>query len=136
MRIGEFARRAGVGIDTVRYYERKGVLPRPIRQGTGDYRQYNADDLARLSFIRRAKSLGFTLSEITELLSLSSQRGADMASMREAANAKLVTVNDKLGELERIRQGLETLVDACPGHGEMHSCPIVAALTKERTDEP
>lgn len=135
MRIGELARRAGVGIDTVRYYEREGVLPRPVRQGTGDYRQYSAEDLTRLSFIRRAKALGFTLTEISELLALSGQRGADMAGMRDAAKAKLVTVNAKLAELERIRHGLQTLVDACPGHGEIDGCPIVAALTQEPTHE-
>lgn len=130
MRIGELAKRAGVGVDTVRYYEREGILP-PADRAESGYRCYRPDDVARLQFVRRAKALGFTLIEIAELLALSGQRGADMVSVRTAADAKLANVNAKLAELERIRRGLQTLITACPGHGDLASCPILAALTQE-----
>lgn len=136
MRIGELAKRAGVSVDTVRYYEREGILP-PADRAESGYRCYLPDDVARLQFLRRAKALGFTLTEIAELLALSGQRGADMVTMRTAAETKLADVNAKLTELERIRAGLQTLITACPGHGAMASCPILAALTLEtRHDGP
>lgn len=136
MRIGELAQRAGVGVDTVRYYEREGILPPADRADSG-YRRYRPDDVARLQFVRRAKALGFTLTEIAELLALSAQRGADMETMRAAAETRLADVNAKLAELERIRAGLQTLITACPGHGALATCPILAALTQEtRHDGP
>lgn len=136
MRIGELARRAGVGVDTVRYYEREGILPPADRADSG-YRRYRPEDVARLQFVRRAKALGFTLTEIAELLALSGQRGADMEAVRTAAETRLADVNAKLAELERIRAGLQTLITACPGHGALATCPILAALTQEtRHDGP
>lgn len=136
MRIGELAQRAGVGVDTVRYYEREGILP-PADRAESGYRRYRPDDVARLQFVRRAKALGFTLTEIAELLALSGQRGADMVAMRTAAQTKLADVDTKLAELTRIRAGLHTLISACPGHGALATCPILAALTQEtRHDDP
>ena len=129
MKIGELATKAGVSIDTVRYYEREGVLPTPKRHDSG-YRRYSVDDVERLQFVRRAKALGFSLQEITELLSLSKRRGDDMISVRLAAESKLQDVNHKLDELTRIKHGLDSLLAACPGHGEISDCPILAALTK------
>ncbi|MEO8003169.1 MAG: heavy metal-responsive transcriptional regulator [Arenimonas sp.] len=128
MKIGELAKKAGVSIDTVRYYEREGVLPIPQRQGSG-YRRYDAEDLGRLQFVRRAKALGFSLHEITELLTLSDRSHDDMISVRQAAEAKLLDVNHKLDELTRIKHGLDLLLAACPGHGDISDCPILAALT-------
>lgn len=130
MKIGELAHRAGVGIDTVRYYERQGLLPPPARQASG-YRQFEASDVARLRFVRRAKALGFTLGEIRELLELSGHRDDDMGRMKEAAAQKLLEVDAKVAELTRIRDGLETLVTACPGHGVLGECPILNALAEE-----
>jgi MerR family copper efflux transcriptional regulator len=127
MKIGELARRTGVAIDTVRYYERQGLLPEPERRPSG-YRSYGPDDVTRLHFIRRAKSLGFTLQEIAELLALSSRREDDMGSLKAAAQHRLADVEAKLAELARIRDGLQTLVDACPGHGALQTCPILHAL--------
>ena len=127
MKIGELAKQAGVGIDTVRYYEREGVLPPPKREGSG-YRHYNGNDLARLQFIRRAKTLGFSLKEIGELLLLSGRSHDDMHTVRQAAETRLQDVQIKLDELARIKQGLDLLIAACPGHGEIADCPIVAAL--------
>lgn len=130
MQIGQLAQRAGVAVDTVRYYESHGVLPHPARAPSG-YRRYDADDVARLRFVRRAKALGFTLNEICELLALSSRPADDMAGLKAAANEKLADVEHKLAELTRIRDGLRALVEACPGHGTLERCPILAALSEE-----
>ncbi|MDR7135737.1 Cu(I)-responsive transcriptional regulator [Lysobacter niastensis] len=130
MQIGQIAKRAGVAIDTVRYYERHGLLRSPARQPSG-YRLYEEQDVERLRFIRRAKSLGFTLNEIQELLALSGRREQDMAGLKAAAAEKLADVEHRLGELTRIRDGLQTLVASCPGHGQLDRCPILAALANE-----
>lgn len=130
MQIGQLAKRSGVAVDTVRYYESHGILPPPTRQASG-YRSYNDDDVARLLFVRRAKALGFTLREIRELLDLSGRRHEDMAVVRDAAAQKLADVESKLDELQRIRDGLRTLIEACPGHGDVAQCPILGALSAE-----
>lgn len=127
MKIGELAQRAEVRIDTVRYYERQGLLPAPLRQPSG-YRNYSPAELLRLQFVRRAMSLGFSLEEIRELLALSDNREGDMGSLRAAASGKLADVEVKLAELTRIRDGLRTLVESCPGHGALDQCPILHAL--------
>lgn len=132
MKIGELARRCDVNIDTIRYYERQGLLPAPDRLASG-YRRYRTPDITRLSFVRRAKRLGFTLDEIRELLALSDHRDNDMGELKQAASAKLVDIEARLAELTRIRDGLHTLVDACPGHGALAGCPILNALA---SDEP
>ena len=130
MNIGQLSRRTGVPIDTVRYYEKQRLLPPPTRSASG-YRHYEADDVLRLNFIRRAKVLGFTLDEIRDLLALSSARDDDMAAIRAAAADKLADVERRLAELTRMRDGLRTLVEACPGHGALDQCPIVGALGGE-----
>jgi MerR family transcriptional regulator, copper efflux regulator len=130
MHISQLAKRAGVSIDTVRYYERHDILPLPKRQASG-YRQYGEQDVARLRFVRRAKGLGFTLVEIRELLALSSRREDDMAGLKSTATEKLADVERKLAELERIRDGLKALVASCPGHGALETCQILAALAEE-----
>ena len=130
MKIGELAQKAEVNIDTVRYYERQGLLPEPQRLRSG-YRQYQLGDVSRLRFVRRAKALWFTLQEIRDLLELSSHRERDMAGMKSAAMEKLVDVEAKLTELTRIRDGLKTLVASCPGHGALEQCPILSALAED-----
>ena len=107
--IGALARSAEVGVETVRYYERRGLLEQPPR-GAG-YRQYSDDDLARLRFVRRAKELGFTLSEIRELLGAGESRSA--ADVLAAARGKLARVNDDVRRLEDLRCRLSRLVRAC-----------------------
>jgi Hg(II)-responsive transcriptional regulator len=130
MKIGELAQRAGVGIDTVRYYEKEGLLPKAQRLASG-YRVYDEQDVRRLHFVKRAKALGFTLPEIRELLALSDHRDDDMAAMKAAATEKLADVQAKIAELNRIREGLETLVASCPGHGALEQCPILTALAED-----
>lgn len=128
--IGAIAKEAGVGIDTIRYYERSGLLPEPQRRASG-YRDYSAETVKQLRFIRRAKELGFTLDEIGELMSLSVQREDGVKGVKASAEAKLAVVEAKLKELQRIRLGLKKLIAACPGHGRLDQCPIIAALSKE-----
>jgi len=126
--IGTLAKRAGVGIDTVRYYERAGLLAPKTRLASG-YRRYGVLEVSRLRFIRRAQALGFTLREVKELLALSARR--DVARVKRTAQAKLEDVEQKIAELERVRQGLATLIAACPGHGRAADCPILKALGDE-----
>ncbi|HWN40207.1 MAG TPA: MerR family transcriptional regulator [Gammaproteobacteria bacterium] len=128
MTIGRLAKQAGVNIDTIRYYERNGLIPEPVRRASG-YREYEAADARRLRFILRAKELGFTLAEIGELLSLSADR--DVRGVKRRAEERLEHVEHKIKELQRVRKGLKTLIDACPGHGALEGCPIVAALSGE-----
>lgn len=131
MKIGEFAQRVGVGIDTVRYYERQGLLPMPMRQMSG-YRRFETKDVARLQFVRRAKNLGFTLAEIRELLALLGSRGSDMAGVKAATTQKLADVEAKIAELSHIRDLLQMLLESCPGRGAVECCPIVNALEGEK----
>jgi DNA-binding transcriptional MerR regulator len=123
--IGALAKRAGVRIDTVRYYERSGLLAPKARLASG-YRRYGEFELSRLRFIRRAQALGFTLEEVRELLTLSKRR--DVSRVKRAAQEKLAAVERKIAALERVRDGLVSLVAACPGHGQAENCPILKAL--------
>jgi len=132
MQIGQLAQRAGVAIDTVRYYERQGLLPRPQRRASG-YRQYGDQDVARLTFIRRAKDLGFSLQEIHGLLELSDARNADRAEVRDLAQRRLQDIERKLLELAAMRDALARLVDHCKGHGPLQGCPIIETLTRDAT---
>ena len=130
MNIGQLAREAGVPIDTVRYYERQHLLPTAARSA-GGYRIFGVQDLRRLRFIRRAKALGFTLEEIAELLALSDRHAQDMGSVRDTARARLADIEQRMVELQRMQAALSQLVDACPGHGALEQCPILAALTED-----
>lgn len=126
--IGQLAKRAGVAIDTVRYYERNQLLAPAGRLESG-YRRYGDTELRRLRFIRRAKTLGFSLADIRGLLALSAEH--NVAEIRRAAQERLVDIDQRIAELERIRNGLHTLVAACPGHGRAEACPILNALNEE-----
>jgi MerR family copper efflux transcriptional regulator len=126
--IGTLAKRAGVRIDTVRYYERSGLLAPKTRLASG-YRRYGEGELSRLRFIRRAQALGFTLKEVRDLLALSKRR--DVSQVKRAAQGKLAAVERKIADLQRVRAGLLNLVAACPGHGRAENCPILKALGAE-----
>ncbi len=128
--IGRVARAAGVAIDTIRYYEREGLLPEPERRLSG-YRDYTPDAVTRLRFIRRAKELGFTLEEIRELLALSADRERGVRGVRQRAEARLVEIERRIRELKRVQRGLKNLIEACPGHGAPERCPILTALSHE-----
>jgi MerR family transcriptional regulator, copper efflux regulator len=128
--IGAVAKRAGVPIDTIRYYEREGLLPEPLRRASG-YRSYNESAVSRLRFIRRAKDLGFTLEEIRDLLALSADRHRGVKAVQQRAQERLASIDARIAELSRIRKGLEQLIDACPGRGDPEQCPILRALAEE-----
>lgn len=125
--IGEVARRAGVGIETVRFYERQGLLEEPDRKASG-YRQYGEEAVSVLRFIRRAKQLGFTLKEIQGLLALRLDAAATRADVRRQARSKLADVEEKIRDLQRMRDALLRLVDTCHGEGPAEGCPILKAL--------
>jgi MerR family copper efflux transcriptional regulator len=130
--IGKLAKLVGVNIDTVRYYERNGLLAPSARLASG-YRRYGDLELARLRFIRRAQKLGFSLKEINSLLGLSARRS--VAQVKRAAQTKLADVDARIADLQRVRDGLSLLVKACPGHGQASECPILRALSIEDNHE-
>ena len=115
MTIGELAAAAGVGVETVRYYEREGILPEPARAASG-YRQYTDDDVWRLEFIRRGKALGFTLREISELLGMGEARSVD--EVRRLTEHRLARVEDDLSELQQRRDDLRRLLTTCNGNAD------------------
>ncbi len=125
--IGALARRADVGVETVRFYEREGLLSRPVRPPAG-YRKYPQQAVERIRFIRHAQSLGFTLEDIAGLLALKLTAGSSCAAVRGKAAAKLADVEDRIARLEEIRAALEKLVASCPGRGSVATCTILEAL--------
>lgn len=127
LNIGKLAAKAGVGIDTVRFYERNGLLPKPDRTASG-YRLYGPDEAARLQFIRRAKTLGFTLEEIRELLALNDGSGR-RSSVRGITERRLADIEEKLAELQRLRKTLRHLLHECHGDGSLKGCPIIEIMT-------
>ena len=125
--IGELAKRGGVNLETVRYYERKGLLPKPPRTSSG-YRAFPADAVRRIRFIKRAQELGFTLAQVKELLALRLDPGTTCADVRGRAQAKLSDVDQKIRDLRGIRRTLSRLLAACPGGGSAADCPILESL--------
>jgi len=130
LKTGEVAERAGVNIQTVRFYERRGLLPEPPRLRSG-YRQYDAEAVSRLRFIRRAQELGFTLDEIADLLSLHSRPDESAAEVKRRASGKIEEIAARIRDLERMKARLEAISAACDGHGSIHDCPILHALAGE-----
>jgi len=122
--IGGLARAAGVGVETVRYYQRRGLLPEPPRP-PGEIRRYGDQDLRRLRFIRRAQAAGFTLEQIGELLAL--DRTGDRARVRELATNRLAALDERIAELEQSRAALERLRSTCAA-GSKGPCPIIEAF--------
>ena len=125
--IGKVARQAGVGVETIRFYEREGLIEKPPRRESG-YRQYPEETVSRVRFIRRAKELGFTLKEIKELLSLRASPKSQCADVRRRAEAKINDIEQKLRVLQRMKKALVKLTAACGGRGPMTKCPILEAL--------
>ncbi len=130
MRIGQVAKAAGVGIDAVRFYEREGLIRAPARRPSG-YRDYTPDVVVSLRFIRRAKELGFSLKEISELLRLEASEDATPADVRGRAEAKLEVLEERIRSLQRMRRALRKLVESCPGKGPLRDCSILRALAPE-----
>jgi MerR family copper efflux transcriptional regulator len=125
--IGKLAEQGRVNIQTIRYYERRGLIAKPNRSASA-YRFYDRDTVRRLGFVRKAQLLGFSLQEIGELLSLRVRPGTTCADIREKARQKVAAVDEKLLELARIRGALAKLATRCRGRGPTSDCPILQAL--------
>ena len=130
MKIGEVARAADVGIDAVRFYEREGLLPKPARRPSG-YRDYRSDAVLDLRFIKRAKELGFSLKEISELLSISRKPDAAAQDVRKLAEEKLADLEDKIRSLQRMKRALRKVAESCPGQGPISDCSILRSLGED-----
>lgn len=128
--IGKAAREAGVGVETVRFYERQGLIEQPPKPVGSGVRAYSAEVVARIRFIKEAQQIGFSLREIGDLLTLRADPSADCSDVREQAVAKLDEVRRKIDRLREIGAALETLIAACPGHGGLQACSIMDAMTR------
>ena len=131
MRIGELARSVGVGVETIRFYERKGLIHEPPRRSSG-YRQYEAGAVRRLRFIRRAKELGFTLAEIKGLLDLRAGREIHCEDVRRELEAKVEDIETRIADLRHMKRALMNFSQTCESSDPKGECPILTAL--ERTD--
>lgn len=129
--IGQLAKRAGVNVGTIRYYERRRLIPEPPRSESG-YRQYPQEAVARIQFIKRAKELGFSLKEISELLSLRVEPDTTCSDVRKRAKAKLIDIEGRIETLERMKRALMKLIASCRGQGPISECPILEALDSEK----
>jgi MerR family transcriptional regulator, copper efflux regulator len=135
MTIGQLARKVDVGVETIRFYERQGLIPEPPRSRSG-YRQYAETTVDRLRFIRRAKELGFSLRETDELISLRLDQGASATMVRAQAEEKIRDIEDRIRDLQRVRSSLAELVDSCGCAGPGSECPILRALSGDEGREP
>lgn len=125
--IGEVAKRANVHIETLRYYERQGLMPRP-RRSASNYRLYAEDTVRRVQFIKRAQELGFSLKEIRELLSLRAEPKTQCWEVRERAEAKIQDIEAKIAALQAMKHALAKLVAECSGEGPITACPILESF--------
>lgn len=132
MTISELAKACGVKIDTVRYYERRGLLKDPRRGGVG-YRVYSKDDVRRICFIKDAQGLGFTLKEITQLLELRVSKQTSCADVEGMAREKISDIDQKVRTLKVFKRALERLVSQCARTGPTGGCPILDALDASTT---
>ncbi len=128
--IGQVARQAGVGVETIRFYEREGLLEEPAR-GVSGYRQYTEKVVDRIHFIKRAQRLGFSLKEITDLLLLRVDAHTSCEEVKQRTEAKIAEVERKLVELQRMRQALLQVASLCTGQGPASACPMLDALDQQ-----
>lgn len=132
--IGQVARAAGVGVETVRFYERQGLIEQPPRPREG-FRRYPPETVAALRFIRRAKELGFTLPEIAELLGFCRHDAVDCARVRQRAETKIADIEGRIAALARMRDALGTLAEACRDRGHAGECPLMETLAEESKED-
>lgn len=133
LKVGEVAKQAGVHLQTVRYYERRGLLLRPPRTES-NYRAYPEDAVLRVRFIKRAQDLGFTLREIKELLSLRASPRTQCVDVRERAEAKVSAIDNKVRTLQAMRKALVKVIGECSGKGYVTECPILEALDSQHEE--
>ena len=125
--IGQLAERAGVGVETIRFYERKGLIAEPPRSSAG-FRHYAPDAVRRVGFIRKAKALGFSLKDIMELLSLRVESDSTCADVRERTEEKIAEINEKIRGLKQMEKALGRLAASCRREGPLSECPILDEL--------
>jgi MerR family transcriptional regulator, copper efflux regulator len=128
LRTAQVAQLAGVNVETLRFYERKGILTAPPRRASG-YREYPPETVERVRFVKRGQELGFSLSEVQELLGLREQSGAKAVRVRRVAQAKLQEIEHKIRDLEAMRHSLSELLSACDGQKPIACCPIIESLS-------
>lgn len=129
--IGQLAKQAGVGVETIRFYEREGLIAEPERRPSSRYRQYPPEAVRRVRFIRHAKELGFTLREIQELLELKVDPESTCADVRKRAREKAADIEERIESLGRMKAALERLAKKCRGNGPTAECPILEELDRE-----
>lgn len=127
--IGQVARQSGVGVETVRFYEREGLIPQPHRPESG-FRRYPQDAVSRIRFIQKSKALGFSLREIKELLALRVDSATTCGVVKKRAEAKIDDIDGKIRHLQEMKRALAKLTAACRGKGPTGECPILEALEK------
>lgn len=127
LRTAEVARQAGVNIETLRFYERKGIIHEPPRRPSG-YREYPAETVTRVRFIKRAQELGFSLREIKELLDLTTVPRAKSGGVRRLAEKKVAEIDSKIQDLEAMKRTLMDLLCICDGRSAVTACPIIESL--------
>ncbi len=127
--IGKVAKKLGINIETIRYYERRGLIKAPPRKESG-YRQYPAETVKRIQFIRHAKELGFSLKEIAELLSLRIEQGVTCGDVKKRAEAKIADIEERIFNLQKMKSALSKLAKECKGRGPVSECPILEALER------
>lgn len=125
--IGKVAKQSGLGVETIRFYERRGLLDPPPRNDSG-YRQYPVETITKLHFIKRAKTLGFSLKEIGELFNLRQNHNATCGDVRLQAQAKIKNIEEKIHDLNKMKEALAELTCKCQGQGPIRDCPILSAL--------
>lgn len=130
--IGQLAKNAGVNVETIRYYERRRLIPEPPRRESG-YRQYTADFVVRIQFIKRAQELGFSLNEIAELLALRIDSETTCSEVRRRAENKIANIEGKIQTLQKMKHALEALVVVCNENGTTGECPILETLEGKGT---
>lgn len=128
--IGRLARLGGVNLETIRYYEREGLLPKPPRTEAG-YRLFPSETARKLRFIKRAQELGFSLAEIRELLALRVKPGTKREHIRARAQVKIADIEQKIRTLEAIKKTLRKMIERCDGCGPLSECPILESLDEE-----
>ncbi|MEZ5398825.1 MAG: MerR family DNA-binding protein [Bryobacteraceae bacterium] len=127
LRIGQAAKLGEVSLQTIRYYEREGLLPQAPRLQSG-YRVFSNQDVRRVRFIKRAQELGFSLKEIKELLSFQQSDGSGCAEVRYLARDRIAVIEQKIRSLQAMQKALSRLARACPGRGPVGNCPIIDSL--------
>jgi Hg(II)-responsive transcriptional regulator len=127
MRIGEIAKQVGITVEAIRFYEKQGLIPPPKRNESG-YRDYPEGAVQHVSFIKRAKELGFSLKEIKELMSLQYSPGTTCGEVKKQAEVKILDIEQKIEDLQKIKLVLVDLVSVCPGQGPISECPIIGSI--------